>query len=263
MNPRKTLGRTLGMTLGITTLGLLSLAADTPAAPQHEVPRSAEGNVVVALCDGQTTLEVQGVKDPAQIDTKQAQDISDRLMAEWHRKNPQANWDPPPVKVALAQKPAPAPNPPTPPPAAKANAATQSESASSDAAEVGRKQGEAVQTGHTYGAYGARDEALWKASAEQMVTEGHRVFHDAKELGSTVAISCDMCHPDAANTHPETYPKYQVQLGRTALLRDMINWCIENPVRGKPMAEDDPRMKALEAYILAQRKGVKLEYGKH
>ena len=24
-----------------------------------------------------------------------------------------------------------------------------------------------------------------------------------------------MCHPDAANTHPETYPKYQVQLQRS------------------------------------------------
>jgi len=43
-----------------------------------------------------------------------------------------------------------------------------------------------------------------------------------------------MCHPDGANTHPETYPKFQTQLQRVALLRDMINWCIENPVKGKP-----------------------------
>ena len=71
-----------------------------------------------------------------------------------------------------------------------------------------------------------------------------------------------MCHPDAANTHPETYPKYQVQLGRTVLLRDMINWCIEHPVRGKKLAEDDPKMRALEAYIYAQRKGVPLDYGR-
>ena len=49
-----------------------------------------------------------------------------------------------------------------------------------------------------------------------------------------------MCHPDAANTHPETYPKFQPQLGRVALLRDMINWCIEHPVRGKQLAADDP-----------------------
>ena len=72
-----------------------------------------------------------------------------------------------------------------------------------------------------------------------------------------------MCHPDAANTHPETYPKYQVQLGRVALLRDMISWCVEHPVRGQPLAADDPRMRALEAYILAQRSGTPLAYGKH
>jgi hypothetical protein len=29
------------------------------------------------------------------------------------------------------------------------------------------------------------------------------------------------------------------------------------------MAADDPRMRAMEAYILAQRKGTALEYGKH
>ena len=38
-----------------------------------------------------------------------------------------------------------------------------------------------------------------------------------------------MGHPDASNAHLETYPKFQVQLGHVALLRDMINWCIENP----------------------------------
>ena len=70
-------------------------------------------------------------------------------------------------------------------------------------------------------------------------------------------------HPDAANTHPETYPKFQPQLGRVALLRDMINWCIEHPVRGKALPSDDPRMRALEAYILAQRRGKTLDYGKH
>jgi hypothetical protein len=34
-------------------------------------------------------------------------------------------------------------------------------------------------------------------------------------------------------------------------------------VRGKPLADDDPRMKALEAYILSQRKGTALDYGRH
>jgi len=48
-----------------------------------------------------------------------------------------------------------------------------------------------------------------------------------------------------------------------ALLRDMINWCIENPVKGKPLSPDDPRLRALEAYIIAQRNGAALAYGKH
>jgi hypothetical protein len=32
-----------------------------------------------------------------------------------------------------------------------------------------------------------------------------------------------MRRPNAANTHPETYPKFQVQLRRVALMREMIN----------------------------------------
>jgi thiosulfate dehydrogenase len=117
--------------------------------------------------------------------------------------------------------------------------------------------------GHAYGNYTERDILMWARETEKLVVEGSRVFHSADLLGGTIGVSCDMCHPDAANTHPETYPKFQPQMGRAALLRDMINWCIEHPVRGKAMAADDARMRALEAYIFAQRKGVKLNYGKH
>jgi thiosulfate dehydrogenase len=232
-------------TLLLTASVALSSAvfAEPPAQKTHDVPTSADGDVVVGLCDGKTSIEVQGVKDASKIDRKTGQKISDALMAEWKQKNPKASWDAAPVKVAQAKG--------------------SGESAASGAQEVKKQKASNLQDGHTYGAFSARDEAVWKASAEEAVKRGHQVFHDAKELGGTVAISCDMCHPDASNTHPETYPKYQVQLGRVALLRDMINWCIENPVRGKPLAEDDPRMKAMEAYIYAQRKGVKLEYGKH
>ena len=53
-----------------------------------------------------------------------------------------------------------------------------------------------------------------------------------------------MCHPDAVKTHPETYPKYQTQLQRVARLCDMINWCIENPVKGQPLNPDDPCLHA-------------------
>jgi len=116
---------------------------------------------------------------------------------------------------------------------------------------------------HVYGNYSERDVLMWGRETEKLVVEGSRIFHSADRLGGTIGVSCDMCHPDAANTHPETYPKFQAQMGRVALLRDMINWCIQHPVRGKALAPDSPEMRAVEAYILAQRKGIALDYGKH
>jgi hypothetical protein len=108
-----------------------------------------------------------------------------------------------------------------------------------------------------------RDVLLWQRETERFVAEGARVFHSAAELGGTAGVSCATCHPDAAGTHAETYPKYQIQIGRVALLRDMANWCLENGVRAPRMAEDDARLRALEAYLLAQRSGRPLTYGQH
>jgi thiosulfate dehydrogenase len=101
----------------------------------------------------------------------------------------------------------------------------------------------------------------WKAEFMAVVQEGEKLFHSGALGGNTVA--CDQCHPNASNAHPETYPKFQKQLGKVASLRDMINWCIENPLEGKPLAADDPKMVALEAYIAWERRGSKLEPGKH
>jgi thiosulfate dehydrogenase len=106
-----------------------------------------------------------------------------------------------------------------------------------------------------------REQQIWKAELDRLVAEGDRLFH-SDEIG-TNGIACAMCHPNASNTHPETYPKFQTQLKKVALLRDMVNWCILNPLEGVELAENDARMKALEAYILSSRKGVALEAGKH
>jgi thiosulfate dehydrogenase len=106
-----------------------------------------------------------------------------------------------------------------------------------------------------------REQRIWKLELDKVVTEGDRLFH-SDEIG-TNGVACAMCHPHASNTHPETYPKFQTQLKKVALLRDMVNWCIINPLEGEALAYDDPRMVALEAYILSQRAGTKLEAGKH
>ena len=101
----------------------------------------------------------------------------------------------------------------------------------------------------------------WQAEFMVVATEGSRLFHSGK-LGKN-GVSCDQCHPNAANTHPETYPKFQKQIGKVIPLFEMINWCIRNPLEGDPLTPDDPKMTALQAYITYERRGVALEPGKH
>jgi thiosulfate dehydrogenase len=215
-------------------LMLLLAACDKPgpitqSAPRLDEPKQPQGakdGVEVLLCDGKTkTVVAPGTSGTA---------IAGALMDEWLRKNPNRNWEAEERERHTLQ------------PAAD----------NSDLVAVQDAQQQ------TYGRISPQDLLMWKVESEKLATAGSRVFHSADELGSTIAVSCDMCHPHAANTHPETYPKFQQQLGRVALLRDMINWCLEHPVRAKPLDSDDPRMRALEGYILAQRKGHALNYGR-
>lgn len=200
-------------------------AAEEATAPEPAQP--AEETVEIGACDGGEAITV------SQDLTGQA--LASSLMDQWKRDHPHSDW------VAEQQE-----RHALKPPA-------------DNSALLQGDQGE----GHAYGNYTERDLITWTRETEKFVAEGSRIFHDADALGSTVAVSCDMCHPHASNTHPETYPKYQTQLGRVALLRDMINWCVENPVRGEKLEADSPTMRALEAYIQSQRKGVPMDYGKH
>jgi cytochrome c len=105
------------------------------------------------------------------------------------------------------------------------------------------------------------DLARWQAQFDGVTQEGRRLWTSA-EIG-TNGVVCAQCHPNAANTHPETYPKFQKQLGRVAAFWEMINWCLRNPLEGEPMAADDPRMIAMQAYATWERRGVALAPGKH
>jgi len=106
-----------------------------------------------------------------------------------------------------------------------------------------------------------KDLERWQQEYMSVVERG-RALWVSPELG-TNGVACAQCHPNAANTHPETYPKFQQQLGRVIALRDMINWCILNPLEGPTLALDSPEMIALESYIMYERRGVALEPGKH
>ena len=94
-----------------------------------------------------------------------------------------------------------------------------------------------------------------------VVKKGEDLFHSSK-LGKNT-VSCAQCHPNGANTHPETFPKFQKQIGKVVSLMEMINWCIENTLEGMPLEWDDAKMTALQAYMAYERRNVKLAPGKH
>jgi len=101
----------------------------------------------------------------------------------------------------------------------------------------------------------------WQHEFMDVVNEGRRLW-GTEGLG-TNRLVCGQCHPNASNTHPETYPKFQKQLGRVVPIWEMINWCIRNPLEGEAMNAADPRMIALQAYINYERRGVPMAPGKH
>jgi len=105
------------------------------------------------------------------------------------------------------------------------------------------------------------DLARWEEEYMSVVADGRDLWV-SPDLG-TNGVACAQCHPNAANTHPETYPKFQQQLGKVVALRDMINWCIMNPLEGDVLELDDPQLVAMEAYIAWERRGVPMEPGKH
>ncbi|ATQ66663.1 MULTISPECIES: hypothetical protein [Methylosinus] len=114
----------------------------------------------------------------------------------------------------------------------------------------------------------ARADEFTRADVDRYLKEFETVAAEGRKLwtnGSvgTNGVACAQCHPNAANTHPETYPKFQKQLGKVAQLFEMVNWCIRNPLQGQNLAADDPRMTALVSYITFERRGMKLTPGVH
>ncbi len=108
------------------------------------------------------------------------------------------------------------------------------------------------------------DAARWQKEFDAAVKYGRQLWENSAtfKLG-TNQVACAQCHPNAANTHPETYPKFQKQLGRVVGLDEMVNWCIINPLEGKALALDSKEMVAILSYIHWERRGIKLAPGKH
>jgi thiosulfate dehydrogenase len=94
-----------------------------------------------------------------------------------------------------------------------------------------------------------------------VVDHGRDLWHGSKPSMSSNGLACGNCHPDAAASNPQTFPKFQADLGRVIPIRDMINWCIQVPQQGTALDVNGPDMVAMEAYATYMYRGIKIEPG--
>ena len=166
------------------------------------VAASKNGGVVVMLCDGKTSMEVKGLKPGESMSHEQALAVTRDLMAKWQRQHPDKNgrWRRPTnrhSRCLLHRK--------------HQVQMSRSRARRRERSLAQKESSRATPMPVSPIATSKSGRAKLKPSSHQ----GKKIFHDAKELGGTIGVSCDMCHPDASNTHPETYPKYQVQLQKS------------------------------------------------
>jgi thiosulfate dehydrogenase len=101
----------------------------------------------------------------------------------------------------------------------------------------------------------------------EAVAYGDKLWHTGEGAGgkhpelSTNGLGCANCHPDGSATQPESWPKYQTNLGKVGTMREMFNWCIQVVQRGKGYALDSKEMIAMEAYATYMNRGAKLNPG--
>ena len=93
------------------------------------------------------------------------------------------------------------------------------------------------------------------------VDHGRDLWHGSKASMSTNGLACGNCHPDAAASNPNTFPKYQADLGKVIPIRDMINWCIMVPQGGQALDVNGDDMVAMEAYATYMYRGIKIQPG--
>jgi thiosulfate dehydrogenase len=101
-----------------------------------------------------------------------------------------------------------------------------------------------------------RDDALTAS-----VKRGYDMWYGARADMANNGLACANCHPDAAATNPQTFPKFVPMFNKVVTYRTMVNWCIQNPQGGKLMDVNSDDMTALEAYSFYLHKGVKVDTG--
>lgn len=88
------------------------------------------------------------------------------------------------------------------------------------------------------------------AFASGDIERGKKLFNDPALGGSTNSSSCNSCHSNGSGLEKAGTKTYSSFMGLKAqTLEDIVNICIEKPLKGKALAADSPEMQDLVAYI--------------
>ena len=152
--------------------------------------------------------------------------VTDKLMAEWQRKHPGEKWD-----DGAGRR-----DQPTPGTAEPAAGSLWQRIRATSAGQAPRSKEPSSRANRAYlRGFHERDDMVWKAETEAS-SRGQR------DLPRRQAARRHHRHqlrhvPSQRRQHASRdLPEVPGAARRVALLRDMINWCIENPVKGKALA---------------------------
>lgn len=94
-----------------------------------------------------------------------------------------------------------------------------------------------------------------------LVDKGRDLWHGTKPEMANNGLACGNCHPDAAASNPQTFPKFIPAFNKVVPFREMVNWCVMNPQGGKALDVSGEEMTAMEAYAFYLHRGEKIEPG--
>jgi cytochrome c len=82
------------------------------------------------------------------------------------------------------------------------------------------------------------------------VENGKKLFNDPKFAGGTAGKSCNSCHPDGKGLEKSgTKKKFGGMFAKAKNLQEVVNMCIMNPMKGKPIDPKSKEMADIVAYI--------------
>lgn len=83
--------------------------------------------------------------------------------------------------------------------------------------------------------------------SKALMLEAERLWKDAS-LGRA-GFSCSSCHPNGSGLKKEPFPRYIKMAGDILTLDQMINFCMTNPMKGRPLSWQSVEMTGLAAYV--------------